>query len=59
MPCKNPCAIIDKMYINISFSFILFKKCKRLRNSHNYVCIAEFIKIKIEGEENKQMKLEV
>ena len=64
MPCKNACAIIDTIYINIYkknilFSFILFKKCKGLRNGHNYLFIAEFINIEIEGEENKHMKLEV
>ena len=58
MPCKNACAIIDTMYINIykqiiSFSFILIKKWKGLRNGHNYIFTAEFIKRKIEGEENK------
>ena len=35
----------------ISFSFILFNTCKGLRNGHNYLFIAEFIKRKIEGEE--------
>ena len=63
MPCKNACAIIDKMYINIYKNnlifFILFTKCKGLRNSHNYLFIAQCIKIKIEREENKHMKLEV
>ena len=43
----------------IPFLFILFLKCKGLRNSHNYLFIAEFIKRKIEGEENKDMKLEI
>ena len=31
----------------------------RLRNGHNYLFIANFIKRKIEGEETKHMKLEV
>ena len=42
-----------------SFSFILFKKMQGLRNGNNYLFIAEFIKRKIEGEENKHIKLEV
>ena len=46
------------IYIKIiSFSFILFLKCKGLRNGDNYLFIAEFIE-KIEGEENKHMRLE-
>ena len=51
------------MYIQIIivFSFILFKKCKGLRNGHNYLFISEFIKIKTERKENRKtnMKLEV
>ena len=65
MPCKNACVIIDTIYINIykkkkkSFLFIRFQKCKGLKNSHNYLFIAKFIKRKIAGEEKKHMKLEV
>ena len=64
MPCKMHVHIIDTIYINIyknNFIFHSFylQKCKGLRNGHNYLIIAEFMKRKIEGDENKYMKLEV
>ena len=49
MPCKNACAIIDKININIYkklFHFHLFY-LKNARDGHNYLFIEELIKRKI------------
>ena len=44
MPCINAGEIIDYIYVHIYFAFIIFKKCKALRNGHNYLFIVEFMK---------------
>ena len=58
MPCKNEITFIDKFILKSTkkiFNFHLFY----LKNARDWEITSEFIKRKIEREENKHIKLEV
>ena len=59
--CRLHVQLLIYVSINTKYNFIsiysTFKKCKALRNGHNYLFIEESRKRKIEIEENKQFEL--